>query len=137
MCQFCSWIEYKDDIYFLTSAELNTKEGRELRKYLGDQFYEDIKGHGAIDRYWGLNGKGRHKECEDFSKPSNFPKLIQEAIKAGKFRGIGVSEGLLTAPAGKAYQEAKATAWKAYQEAKANTFWDLFSDPNNRAEAWR
>ena len=126
MCHFISWIEYKDDIYFLTAADLNSKEGRELRAYLGDQFEDDIIGHGAIDRYWNLGGKGCHKECSDFSKPSNFPKLIQEAIKAGSFRGIGVAEGLLTAP-----------AWKAYQEAKADTFWDLFADPNNRIEAWR
>ena len=34
MCDFVSWIEYKDDVYFLTNDCLKTKEGKELKKYL-------------------------------------------------------------------------------------------------------
>jgi hypothetical protein len=42
-----------------------------------------------------------------------------------------------TAAADKAWQEAKAAADKAWQEATAAVFWDLFANPENRAEAWR
>ena len=30
MCNFLSWIEYKDNLYYLDNTKLNTKEGRDL-----------------------------------------------------------------------------------------------------------
>ena len=42
-----------------------------------------------------------------------------------------------TAPADKAWQEARANGDKAWGEANANAFWDLFANPENRAEGWR
>ena len=36
MCEFISWKEYKGKNYFLTNADLDTKEGRKLLKYLKD-----------------------------------------------------------------------------------------------------
>jgi len=89
VCQFISWIEYKDQIYFLTNADLLTKEGKALKKYLGDQYKEDIKGHGAIRRYFELpDNKGTNKECTNFSKPENFPPVIVAAIKNGSLSAI-------------------------------------------------
>jgi hypothetical protein len=90
MCDFISWIEKDGKIYYLDKHCLLTKEGKELRKYLGDHFENDIKGHGAIDRYWGLKGKGVHKECTDFSTPENFPKVIVDALLNGDLIGIGI-----------------------------------------------
>ena len=96
MCEFVSWVEHEDKLYYLTANLLNTKEGRALKKFLaalpcvhGTQYYEDIKGHGAIERYFGISGK--HYECTDFSSPKNFPAEIVKALKAGAFRGIGIS----------------------------------------------
>ena len=95
MCEFVSWVEHEDKLYYLTANLLNTKEGRALKKFLaalpcvhGTQYYEDIKGHGAIERYFGISGK--HYECTDFSSPKNFPAEIVKALKAGAFRGIGI-----------------------------------------------
>ena len=116
MCDFISWIEYENEIYFLKSSDLKTKEGRDLRLYLKDQFDEDIKGHGAIDRYYGLKGKGTHKECTDFSSPDNFPSVIVAAIKAGHFCGIDISESLLTGQAWAEYKKVKGQAWAEYEK---------------------
>ena len=116
MCDFISWIEHQGDIYFLTNQELNTKEGRELKEYLGTAFYDDIKGHGAIDRYWGLKDKGIHGECTDFSTPDNFPPVIVEAIKKGLFEGIGAAEGILTPTAWAEYKKAEQAVWAEYEK---------------------
>jgi len=159
MCEFISWIEKGDKVYFLTGKQVfETKKGKEvIQKQCG---VEDYIGHGAIRLYYGLEqDEGKNRECNCFTKPDNFPSPIIRAIKRGDMRGMGEPEGLLTAPAEKAYQEAKATAWKAYheatapaekayqeatapaekayQEATATAFWDLFAIPENRNPAWR
>ena len=59
MCEFISWIEYKGEILFLTDDELETKEGKDLKKYLGSSYYTDIVGHGAIVAYYVGIAKGR------------------------------------------------------------------------------
>jgi len=41
------------------------------------------------------------------------------------------------APAGKLYNETTAPAWKLYNETRASAFWDLFANPDNRAEEWK
>ena len=99
MCNFISWFQKGDAVIFLTDNDLATKEGMALRKELGDQFINDIKGHGAIARYFELNewvlpmdairrevGDSR---CPDFSTPNNFPPQIVEAIKNCNLTQIG------------------------------------------------
>ena len=83
MCEFASWIEKDGDKYFLKDSDLQTKEGRRLVKKLKDsgKYYEDICGHGAIKEYYPELKNGIEKECTDFSKLSNFPGEIVEAIK--------------------------------------------------------
>ncbi len=121
MCQFVSWIERRGKIYFLTMNKLtDTRKGKELLKTIS---MDDLCGHGTIRAYYGIDsGDGTDRECDNFSTPANFPSVIVEAIKSGKMRGMGFPEGLLTAPAYKAYQEAKAPAYKAYQEATAPAY---------------
>ena len=92
MCDFVSWIEYEGKNYFLTNKHLEDKEGQELIRFLGPEFDEDIKGHGAIRAYYN-GGKqqfkeglkwGTEKENSDLSSPANFPPEIVESIKKGK-----------------------------------------------------
>ena len=90
MCEFVSWVEHEDKLYYLTANLLNTKEGRALKKHLGSAYSEDITGHGAIEHYFGI--KGKHCECTDFSSPNNFPAEIVKAMKSGAFRGIGIPD---------------------------------------------
>jgi hypothetical protein len=98
MCDFISWkvVRTADggmEILFLTYDDIyNTKRGKELQKYT---IPNDFVGHGAIDFYYGLNGRGTNKECTDFSSPDNFPSIIADAIKMGKFYLMGTPEGLL------------------------------------------
>ena len=159
MCEFLSWIEVGKDIFFLTSNDLHSSKGRKLKKHLGTQFENDIKGHGAIAWYYDMPNKGTHRECVDFSSPDNFPPEIVAAIKAGKFRGIGIAKRLLTAPAFAEYNKVTAPAFAEYNKVKDaafaeynkvkdaalaeynklenDCFWDLFADPKNRITAWR
>jgi len=88
MCEFVSWKEVKcpdgsTQILFLTSDDVfNTSKGRKLQNHTTPG---DFIGHGAIDFYYDLDGKGVNHECTDFWTPKNFPPEIVEAIKAGKF----------------------------------------------------
>lgn len=122
MCKFISWKEVETDkgkeILFLTAYDIfSTKRGRQLQKHTTP---DDFVGHGAIAFFYEIDpAKGINRECTDFSDPKYFPDEIVAAVKAGKFRGLGNPEGLLTATAWKAYQEAEAPAWKAYREAEA------------------
>jgi len=129
MCDFVSWIEFGDYILFLTNLDLETKRGRELMKFLGNKFDEDIKGHGAIEWYYELTIKGIHRECTDFSLPGNFPSKIVNAIKSGEMSYIGVPIDRLNL--------LEKTARDAYNAAVKKTFWAIFSDPKNRKKCWR
>ena len=95
MCVFISWKEYNGKNYFITSADLETKAGKELLK---PEVIDALCGHGAIDHYYPeLKNKGENKECSDFSSPDNFPEDIAKAIKQGEFNGIGICLDILNA----------------------------------------
>ena len=118
MCDFISWIELDGRNYFLTKKELRTKRGKELMDYLGDHFYDDVKGHGAIDFYYELQGQGKHHECEDFSDPNNFPPEIVSALKNGAFDEIGLNSGLLNSTALAECEKARDAARVEYGKAR-------------------
>ena len=103
MCEFISWIEKEDKNYFLTSADLVSKRGVALRKHCGND--EDLVGHGAIRWFYGEFVGGTQKERTNFSTPNNFPADIVEAIKAGKFRGMGTPTELLNESARAEYDK--------------------------------
>jgi hypothetical protein len=124
----------------------NTKEGKELQKYCGNN--RDYIGHGAIRHYFGNFTGGIEHEYTDFSSPDNFPKEIVEAIKAGQFRGLGIDEGLLTKkawaeynkieqPARAEYEKIRQSARAEYDKIKQSAFWDLFKNKKNRPKCWR
>ena len=137
MCEFVSWVEHENKLYYLTANLLNTKEGRNLKKHLGAQYTEDIKGHGAIERYFGI--KGKHHECTDFSSPKNFPDEIIKAMKAGAFRGIGIPDAsrVLTKKAYDDYRSKRAPLDDDYESKCDDLFLDIFMDKKNRAKAWK
>ena len=116
MCEFISWIELDGKNYFLTKKELATKDGRMLKKYLGSQYAVDVVGHGAINRYYHLDGRGIHRECIDFSSPDNFPPEIVKAIKKGLFKGMGVCPQILTQPAMAEYEKIQQQAMAEYRK---------------------
>ena len=120
MCEFISWKEFDEgDVLFLTAKDIyHTQRGKELQEHSGSK--DDLIGHGAIDFYHDLKGKGKNKECIDFSSPDNFPPAIVKAIKAGEFRGLGVAEELLTPSAWAEYERVKASAWAEYERVKAS-----------------
>ena len=147
MCEFVSWVEKDDKVYFLTGEQVyHTERGQELQSW--SQKVEDDKcGHGAIQFYYTF-GDGENRECTDFSTPANFPPEIAEAIKSGAMRGMAIALELLTASAGAEYERLKKPnwaeynriikpAWAEYERARNEAFWDLFAASKNRVEAWR
>ena len=111
MCDFVSWIEYEGHSYFLTNADLKTKEGKKL---LAPNVADDICGHGAIRAYYPeLKNRGSNKECVDFSSPKNFPADIAKAIKQGEMFCFGRPLELLMSKGKKAYQDVEAQAFAA------------------------
>src|SRR4030042_5084025 len=126
MCEFLSWVELPNGkLRYLTAKNLATKKGRELREYVGNS--EDLTGHGAIRKYWGLDNYiihhvGKNHECADFSTPDNFPSELAEAIKSGEFRGLGLPLRMLVQEAqeeyDRVYQPARKEYIRVYQEAK-------------------
>jgi hypothetical protein len=148
MCEFVSWVEHEDKLYYLTANLLNTKEGRDLKKFLATAYYEDIKGHGAIERYFGI--KGKHHECTDFSSTQNFPDEIVKALQAGAFRGIGIPSAsqVLTEKAYADYLSKRDALYADYEykrdplyaeytSKRDDLFWNIFMDKKNRVKAWK
>ena len=117
MCEFLSWTKYKGKLYYLTNFELNTRDGKKLRKKLDYNFYEEIKGHGAIKEYFGLpHSQCKDHECTDFSTPDNFPAEIVVKIKAGEFSEIGIAKSLLTQSAWAEYEKIRQSALAEYEK---------------------
>ena len=130
MCDFISWIEVKDKVgkvknYYLTGNQVfDTPRGQMLRDWCQSQ--DDYVGHGAIRFYYELDsGIGKEKECTDFSSTDKFPPEIVADIKAGKMRGLGTPEGLLTLAAWIEYDSEAQSAWEEY-DAKKQTAWDEY-----------
>src|SRR3990167_6186032 len=117
MCDFISWIAMPDgSLVYLTKDDLDSKRGRELKKYLKDSL-SDLVGHGAIEWFYNMKpGQGKHQECSDFSKPGNFPNEIAQAVKDGKFRDMGEPEGLLSNNALAEYEQVRDTTRAKYKQ---------------------
>ena len=138
MCEFLSWIKIENKVYFLTDIELKSERGKELKKYLGEKYDEDKKGHGAIRWYYSLpENVGENKENSDFSSPANFPVEIVKALKKGYFSKIGTAEKMLDLSALKKYEEIEQPAMKKYEEIRLREFWKLAKNPENRVEEWK
>src|SRR4030042_6729462 len=117
MCEFLSWIEEDGKVFYLTPKQIfNTTRGKALQKFCESQ--DDYVGHGAIRHYYHIaQNDGNNRECVDFSTPDDFPAVLVEAIKAGKFRGFNEQPAkLLPDQIDKAYREQVDQIDKAYRE---------------------
>jgi len=95
MCQFVSWVERRGKVYFLTSEQLESERGQ---KWVKEEKVspDDLCGHGTIRLWYRIDaGDGVDKEQTDFTRPSDFPPEIAEAVKAGKFNSFPLPKGLL------------------------------------------
>ena len=122
MHKFISWIEKNGKNYFLTSADLASKRGQQLREHC--KCDDDLVGHGAIRWFYGEFTGGIDRKCTDFTDPRHFPIEIIFAIKNGNFRGMGTPVGLLSQSARadykKIWQSALADCDKIWQSARAD-----------------
>jgi len=119
MCNFISWIEYKDEILYMTDRDLETSRGKKLSRDIG---FEDIAGHGAIRSFFNIpDGKGTDRESTDFSTPDNFPQDIVRDVKKGLFTQYGVALQILTPPALAEYLEIEQSALAEYLKIEQST----------------
>jgi len=116
MCNFLSWIEYQNKLYFLTEADLKTKTFKQFKKD-NERWQEDIKGHGAI-RYFHpeIKNVGINRECSDFSNKDNFPLILQNAIKNCVFGSISIETSLLSTTAKAIYEKIEKSALAEYEK---------------------
>ena len=120
MCEFFSGVRIKTPegdgiLLYLTTDDLQSSRGRELRKRFGD----DINGHGACREFYDiLPGVGREIEITNFSTPYNFLEEVVEDIKAGKFRGFGNPVGLLCDPAHAEYKKIRDPACAEFEKTR-------------------
>jgi hypothetical protein len=76
VCNFISWIEKDNKLFYLTDKEVFSSQGRErLSGCLGN----DYLGHGAIRAFWGVKG-GTDYERRDFWA-EELPKELKNLIK--------------------------------------------------------
>ena len=158
MCEFISWIEKNGEIFYLTSEDLQGKSFLKFKKE-NSNWKKDIAGHGTIELFYPESKNGKHKECTNFSNPSNFPEIIVKTIKAGKFRGIGICLDVLNKsaldkyekieqsawkeyekieqPARKEYEKIEQSARKEYEKIKQEMFWKIIKNPKNRKKIWK
>ena len=135
MCEFISWIEYDSKNYFLTSKDLETKEGKKL---LQKDVKADICGHGAIRAYYPeLKNLGINREVIDFSTPLNFPNDIIRAIKTGQFEDIGICIDILNDKGKKEYKKIKQPACAEYEKIKQSAFWKIAKQKKYRIGIWK
>ena len=81
----CDFVSYKmvnkngtNVLYYLTDEEVFSEKGK---KIFADTKDNDVLGHGAVDKYYGLNGKGEDHEVRDFWNTEKLPPVIAEKIK--------------------------------------------------------
>ena len=137
MCEFVSWIEFNDQVLFLTDKQIEETRER-LIKWNPDK--SEWQGHGAIKLYYGLHeGDGVQKECTDFSRPSNFPEEIQTAIKKGSMTyGIPANiKQLLNQRGVQKYEKVEQPAWEQYQKVQQPAFWKVFAKKEYRKKEWK
>ena len=133
MCNAVSWygLGYvesrtgkKDEILFLSDAELKTAKGKKV---------SNPNGHGEILDYFKPSDKAvpTKGECTDLSSPANFPAPIAKAICAGKMTRSLESVDLaylcgclLSAQAAKKVEDHEG-------------LWKAFKNKANRAKAWK
>ncbi len=113
MCEFMSWVEKGDKVYFLTREQIDSPLGETLkRRFPGTG---ELTGHAAIRAYYDLEN-GKNMECTDFSTPDNFPDTLVTAIKEGQFRGFGTPTALLSEPAWAEYDKIQKQATAEYDK---------------------
>ncbi len=137
MCEFISWIETKDKVYFLTKTQLESPRGEMLKlRFPGSG---EFTGHNAIRAFYDID-TGTERECTDFATPKNFPVVIAQAIKNNQmcysnpdFSQLllekALKNGKQDPDVDKAWED-RNKAWEAYN-------WTLFRDSTNRRACWR
>ncbi len=77
MCDFVSWIEKNGSLFYLTDAEIFSREGRKRLKGCKDN---DVLGHGAIRQFFAISG-GTDNENRYFWDSTGLPGEIAKKIK--------------------------------------------------------
>ncbi|MEK7465174.1 MAG: hypothetical protein AAB631_00135 [Patescibacteria group bacterium] len=82
MCDFISWKKVEKNgtsvLFYLTDKEVFSEEGKKKFTECRDN---DVLGHGAIDLFFELDGKGREHEVRDFWNLHKVPEEIAKKLQ--------------------------------------------------------
>lgn len=82
MSHFFSAVKKGDVLWYLTSDDIDSEKGQQLRRFCEKR--DDLKGHGAIREYFGITG-GFNVEYKYFKFPELLPKELVRGILDEKF----------------------------------------------------
>ena len=82
MSHFLSCVKKDGELWYLTTVDIESNRGKELRAYT--KAVDDLRGHGAVRWFYGLQG-GKDVEYQNFSTPHNIPPEIVHKILKGCF----------------------------------------------------
>jgi|GEM_PF-5733723 len=152
MSHFLSAIIKGNNIWYLTTADIESSRGIELRVYT--KALDDLRGHGAVRWFYNMQG-GKETEYRNFSTPDNIPEeIVKKVITGYSFcRWFGLPPPRILLPAiytegvKKAitlirdyYKLKKPDTFKEYQVLMLNLqeeYWLKIRDKNNRMRNWR
>ena len=80
MSHFLSAVEKNGELFYLTTADIESSRGAELLEYTKE--IDDLRGHGAIRWFYGITG-GQDIEYRNFKTPQNIPEDIVSKILGG------------------------------------------------------
>jgi len=76
MCDFISYVQKGNQLFYLTDEEIFSKEGRDKLSGCQDN---DFISHGAIRKFFGIRG-GEDHEVKDFWNTNKLPKELVDKI---------------------------------------------------------
>jgi hypothetical protein len=77
MSHFLSAVLKNGNLFYLTSLDIESNRGNELRQYT--KCIDDLSGHGAIRWFYGIEG-GKDIEYRNFADPEKIPEEITNKI---------------------------------------------------------
>jgi len=84
MCEFISVVKLGETLWYLTTPDIESKKGKELRHFC--EYPSDLRGHGAIRYFYDIpDNVGEDLEFINFRDPANLPAELVSAMVNGKF----------------------------------------------------
>ena len=167
MCEFVSWVEKGKKVYFLTTPLIESEKGSVLLKNCREDIagHGAIRLFYGLEQDEGTNKECvdfsspanfpaaiveaiKSGEMRGLGTPEGLltPKawaqyLVVKQTAWAQYEAVEQTAWaqylVVKPPALAQYKAVERTAWAQYKAVEQTAFWDLFADPQNRAEVWK